>query len=78
MRCRLKQPATQRPFEDALKLVCAAFGVSVKGNSKADMLMALEAYFITQVSQGKRMKVQAASIQSQQEIQASEPVPVSQ
>lgn len=46
--------STQLGAEDALKLVCAAFGVSVKGNSKADMLMALEAYFITQVSQGKR------------------------
>lgn len=46
--------STQLGAEDALKLVCAAFGVSVKGTSKADMLMALEAYFITQVSQGKR------------------------
>lgn len=46
--------STQLGAEDALKLVCGAFGVAVKGTSKADMLMALEAYFITQVSQGKR------------------------
>jgi putative secretion ATPase (PEP-CTERM system associated) len=46
--------STQLGAEDALKLVCAAFGVSVKSNGKADLLMALEAYFITQVSQGKR------------------------
>lgn len=46
--------STQLGAEDALKLVCAAFGVAVKSNSKADLLMALEAYFITQVSQGKR------------------------
>ncbi|AOS79365.1 MULTISPECIES: XrtA/PEP-CTERM system-associated ATPase [Hydrogenophaga] len=46
--------STQLGAEDALKLVCGAFGVSVKSNGKADMLMALEAYFITQVSQGKR------------------------
>jgi len=46
--------STQLGAEDALKLVCGAFGVGVKGTSKADMLMALEAFFITQVSQGKR------------------------
>ena len=46
--------STQLGAEDALKLVCAAFGVSVRGSGKADMLMALEAFFITQTTQGKR------------------------
>lgn len=46
--------STQLGAEDALKLVCAAFGVSVRGTSKADMLMALEAFFITQTTQNKR------------------------
>lgn len=46
--------STQLGAEDALKLVCAAFGVNVKSHGKADLLMALEAYFIAQVSQGKR------------------------
>lgn len=46
--------STQLGAEDALKLVCGAFGVPIKGTGKADLLMALEAYFITQVSQGKR------------------------
>ena len=45
--------STQIGAEDALKLVCAAFGVPVRGG-KADMLMALEAFFITQVTHGKR------------------------
>eukprot|EP01036_Dinobryon_divergens_P007769 gene7769-10366_t len=46
--------STQLGAEDALKLVCAAFGVAVRGTGKADMLMALEAFFITQTTQGKR------------------------
>lgn len=46
--------STQLGAEDALKLVCGAFGVPVRGTGKADMLMALEAYFITQTTQGKR------------------------
>lgn len=46
--------STQLGADDALKLVCAAFGVAVRGTSKADMLMALEAFFITQTTQGKR------------------------
>lgn len=46
--------STQLGADDALKLVCAAFGVTVKSSGKADLLMALEAFFITQVSQGKR------------------------
>lgn len=47
--------STQLGAEDALKLVCAAFGVPLRQSaSKADMLMALEAFFITQTTQGKR------------------------
>lgn len=46
--------STQLGAEDALRLVCAAFGVTVRGTGKADLLMALEAYFITQTTQGKR------------------------
>lgn len=46
--------STQLGAEDALKMVCGAFGVPVRGTGKADMLMALEAYFITQTTQGKR------------------------
>lgn len=46
--------STQLGAEDALKLVCAAFGVPLRGSSKADMLMALEAFFITQTTLGKR------------------------
>ena len=47
--------STQLGAEDALKLVCAAFGVPLRVPvGKADMLMALEAFFITQTTQGKR------------------------
>ncbi len=47
--------STQLGAEDALKLVCAAFGVLLRAPAgKADMLMALEAFFITQTTQGKR------------------------
>ena len=46
--------STQLGAEDALKMVCGAFGVPVRGGGKADMLMALEAFFITQTTQGKR------------------------
>ena len=47
--------STQLGAEDALKLVCAAFGVPLRSPAgKADMLMALEAFFITQTTQGKR------------------------
>ena len=45
---------TQLDAEDTLRLVGAAFGVRVKDVSKADLLMALEAYLVNQVSQGKR------------------------
>ncbi|MGA8787185.1 MAG: XrtA/PEP-CTERM system-associated ATPase [Polaromonas sp.] len=45
---------TQLDAEDTLRLVGAAFGVLVKDVSKADVLMALEAYLVNQASQGKR------------------------
>lgn len=45
---------TQLDAEDTLRLVGAAFGVRVKDVSKADVLMALEAYLVNQIGQGKR------------------------
>lgn len=45
---------TQLSAEDTLRMVGAAFGVRVKDISKADVLMALEAYLVSQTSQGKR------------------------
>ncbi|OGB11409.1 MAG: ATPase [Burkholderiales bacterium RIFCSPHIGHO2_12_FULL_61_11] len=45
---------TQLDAEDTLRLVAAAFGVRVKDVSKAEVLMALEAYLVHQTSQGKR------------------------
>ena len=45
---------TQLDAEDTLRLVGAAFGVRVRDVSKADVLMALEAFLVNQVSQGKR------------------------
>ncbi len=45
---------TQLDAEDTLRMVAAAFGVRVKDVSKADLLMALEAYLLNQTSQGKR------------------------
>ena len=45
---------TQLDAEDTLRMVGSAFGVRVKDISKADVLMALEAYFLSQTSQGKR------------------------
>lgn len=46
--------STQLDAEDTLRMVGAAFGVRVKDTSKADLLMALEAFLITQTSQNKR------------------------
>ncbi len=40
--------------EDTLRMVGAAFGVPIKGASKSEVLMALEAFFVTRISQGKR------------------------
>ena len=45
---------TQLDAEDTLRMVGAAFGVRVKDVSKADVLMALEAYLVNQTSQGRR------------------------
>lgn len=45
---------TQLDAEDTLRLVGAAFGVRVKDVSKSDVLMSLEAYLLSQTSQGKR------------------------
>ena len=45
---------TQLDAEDTLRMVGAAFGVRVKDVAKADVLMALEAYLVSQTSQGKR------------------------
>ncbi|WP_367066222.1 XrtA/PEP-CTERM system-associated ATPase [Oryzisolibacter sp. LB2S] len=46
--------STQLGAEDTLRLVGAAFGVHVQGIPKGDLLMALEAFFVTQTLQGKR------------------------
>ncbi len=46
--------STQLEAEDTLRLVGAAFGVRVSGISKAELLMSLEAFFITQATLGKR------------------------
>lgn len=45
---------TQLDAEDTLRMVGAAFGVRVKDVSKSDILMSLEAYLLSQTSQGKR------------------------
>ena len=46
--------STQLDAEDTLRMVGAAFGVSVRDMSKSDLLMSIEAYLVTQISQGKR------------------------
>lgn len=46
--------STQLGAEDTLRLVGGAFGVPVHGVSKSGLLLALEAYFITQALNGKR------------------------
>ena len=46
--------STQLDADDTLRMVGAAFGVRVKDVSKADLLMALEAFLVTQISEGKR------------------------
>ncbi|WP_342618765.1 XrtA/PEP-CTERM system-associated ATPase [Rhodoferax sp. GW822-FHT02A01] len=45
---------TQLDADDTLRMVGAAFGVRVKDVSKADLLMSLEAFFVNQVTEGKR------------------------
>jgi len=46
--------STQLDAEDTLRMVGAAFGVPVKNVSKADLLMTIEAFLVTQLSEGKR------------------------
>lgn len=45
---------TQLDAEDTLRMVGAAFGVRVKDAPKSEVLMSLEAFFVNQVTQGKR------------------------
>ena len=45
---------TQLDAEDTLRMVGAAFGFRVQGVPKAELLSSLEAFLITQTSQGKR------------------------
>ncbi len=45
---------TQLDAEDTLRMVGAAFGVRVKDLNKSELLMSLEAFFVNQVTQGKR------------------------
>ncbi|MBL8276135.1 MAG: AAA family ATPase [Pelomonas sp.] len=45
---------TQLDAEDTLRMVGAAFGVRVKDAPKSELLMTLEAFFVNQVTQGKR------------------------
>ena len=45
---------TQLDAEDTLRMVGAAFGVRVKDASKSDVLMSLEAFLVSQTTQGKR------------------------
>lgn len=46
--------STQLDAEDTLRMVGAAFGVRTKDISKADLLMSIEAFLVSQTSQGKR------------------------
>jgi putative secretion ATPase (PEP-CTERM system associated) len=46
--------STQLDAEDTLRMVGAAFGVQVKESSKSVLLMSLEAFLVTQATQGKR------------------------
>ena len=45
---------TQLDADDTLRMVAAAFGVRAKEQQKSELLMNLEAYFVSQISQGKR------------------------
>lgn len=46
--------STQLEAEDTLRMVGAAFGVRTKDVTKADLLMAIEVFLISQTTQGKR------------------------
>lgn len=45
---------TQLDAEDTLRMVAAAFGVRAKDAPKSELLMNLEAFFVSQVGQGRR------------------------
>ncbi len=45
---------TQLDADDTLRMVAAAFGVRARGTQKAELLMDLEAFFVSQASQSKR------------------------
>jgi general secretion pathway protein A len=45
---------TQLDAEDTLRMVGAAFGFNVKGVSKSELLIALEAFLLSKVSKGQR------------------------
>lgn len=45
---------TQLDADDTLRMVAAAFGVRARGAQKSELLMDLEAFFVSQISQGKR------------------------
>jgi general secretion pathway protein A len=45
---------TQLDAEDTLRMVCTAFGLRVKDMPKSELLVTLEAFLITQATQGKR------------------------
>ena len=45
---------TQLDADDTLRMVAAAFGVHARGTQKSELLMDLEAFFVSQISQGKR------------------------
>jgi hypothetical protein len=40
--------------EDTLRMVGAAFGIPVRDIAKSDLIMSIEAFLVTQISQGKR------------------------
>ena len=46
--------STQLEADDTLRMIGAAFGVRTKDVSKADLLMALEVFMVSQAGQGKR------------------------
>ncbi|WP_326539086.1 XrtA/PEP-CTERM system-associated ATPase [Pseudorhodoferax sp.] len=46
--------STQLGAEDTLRMVASSFGVKTKDSSKAEVLMSLEAFLVTQTVQGKR------------------------
>jgi general secretion pathway protein A len=45
---------TQLDADDTLRMVASAFGVRARGSQKSELLMDLEGFFVSQVSQGRR------------------------